>query len=1126
MVATVTKNAAKGTAAAPASSGCSSDCKPCSRVGLPILLVRPSVVDATHKTTLESAGYAFAPSFNADFGAIKREGTLPVARVMRQGYVYVLYEKKQVWDIWRTFSNGCTQLLARQIGIDAYTKRGPEFQSAKGEFACSQGASNLPANLITIADAANTSKVWLAFAEHLWTPGVLSAYAAGKQRSERMLPLETKAWIEQAQFPNKGALPLNQAALEHAVIEFAKASSAEVHPLHKVFIDSSVGLGDQRFGKAQALQSVVRSIESVSGEKLKDRALVLMLDDAIGVGEEHNQIRLIKLRAYLGWEAGGPDHRGMDADPKRAWKRQSAMQIAYLEEWAKNAIDVKTAADIKAAARSSMMRYTDYQGYLRTRPELIPKGSHWEADPKHKDWGYIVFPPSHYAEDEALVAKRRKNNKLERYRERYSHGEVQRFEKAFADGQKAWGALLLKLDKDYVTWLKQPVLRTAVDHDFQNDKALRTAGRKPLDVDRELRDATARAVQLEKLLGGGPITNISLQVMVEMLKKDRADPNNWFAQAALRDFDYIAELGKAGGASKVYDILKGSLENYVALKDAWSAWKNNGAQAVMSLRQTIQASLDQLQIAATNPGAAKALGISGSLAEVENLQTLWVKAGALHDFMAHGQETYALRVKVKAGVYLDALAEGIDASTVYRLEALPEGQSGKAQGRQRRAARASLKRLSGSPGWNRDVLVPVLVDRSVLENVQGRGRMVEVLSDNVLGVPRGVPSSLPEELVTRLISRQGGWSNLAQNKLPAVLSLGVLAMQLWALREALRDIGQKADLELSGALLAAGSAVSSSSASLLELAAIYWAGQPVPAGTVAETVSVASALRPLKLRFAAGMLGAGAGFFDAVAAWNSMQVASKKGNTGAKVAHFTTGFLFVGSAIASGFGTYLNYRAGVGTALRTTAMRSVNGQMTRVVVTRLIGGRLVGAGAAAALGASLTGVGLILMIVGFAWSLYAMSLEDDQVEVFLRRTPFGEAGEGVSRFADLDEEVAAFMALAKGVQLEAAWVDNYTTKDVIKVALTLPDWTAQSRLEYSLKSRAGKELAKGQYPGGAAPQLKQLTKEFKVHQLSMEVAVLEDMPERAARFSFKYWPDAEDESALAADSVMVEDGWW
>ncbi|MGY0650249.1 hypothetical protein ACW7GZ_00005, partial [Luteimonas sp. A537] len=92
---------------------------------------------------------------------------------------------------------------------------------------------------------------------------------------------------------------------------------------------------------------------------------------------------------------------------------------------------------------------------------------------------------------------------------------------------------------------------------------------------------------------------------------------------------------------------------------------------------------------------------------------------------------------------------------------------------------------------------------------------------------------------------------------------------------------------------------------------------------------------------------------------------------------------------------------------------------------RLVGGTLLRTSAAALIGASATGVGIVLFIVGVAWALYAASLEHDENEKFPDRSFFGRHKSTEGRFGGtqmdnpdawgahgLDDELLAMGVLA------------------------------------------------------------------------------------------------------------------
>jgi hypothetical protein len=151
-------------------------------------------------------------------------------------------------------------------------------------------------------------------------------------------------------------------------------------------------------------------------------------------------------------------------------------------------------------------------------------------------------------------------------------------------------------------------------------------------------------------------------------------------------------------------------------------------------------------------------------------------------------------------------------------------------------------------------------------------------------------------------------------------------------------------------------------------------------------------------------------------------------------------------------------------AMAQRASTSAVGTVSTMVVTRL-----GGAAATAYLGSSLTGIGIVLAIGGFGWSLYAQSLEDDLNEVFLKRSywgtghPQGQFGSSQTRppaadagvlqlwvSASLRDEQDAFAALSVGFKASLAWQDNWFGDDQVQAKVESAITTDKRRVAYSL----------------------------------------------------------------------------
>lgn len=197
----------------------SADCQQCGRLDFPVLPVRPSVVDNRHAAALASGTRLYDQTRDTAFGRMKRQGTTPVTRLLRQGYVYVYYQAWGQWDLWRSHDDGTYLKLLELATPEQYAEYVHEFTA---EYApnpaasvCSRGAANVPAGLITLVGPSGQVDIWLAYATHAWDPQVLNDYGAvhSKTRALRMIHLNGQALMAQGVFPPTGGRP---ARPEHA----------------------------------------------------------------------------------------------------------------------------------------------------------------------------------------------------------------------------------------------------------------------------------------------------------------------------------------------------------------------------------------------------------------------------------------------------------------------------------------------------------------------------------------------------------------------------------------------------------------------------------------------------------------------------------------------------------------------------------------------------------------------------------------------------------------------------------------------------------------------------------------------------------------------------------------------
>jgi len=144
--------------------------------------------------------------------------------------------------------------------------------------------------------------------------------------------------------------------------------------------------------------------------------------------------------------------------------------------------------------------------------------------------------------------------------------------------------------------------------------------------------------------------------------------------------------------------------------------------------------------------------------------------------------------------------------------------------------------------------------------------------------------------------------------------------------------------------------------------------------------------------------------------------------------------------------------------------------VARFAISRLVVTRLGGAAAAELLGSSLTGIGIVAGVLGFAGMLYAESLEDDLNEIFLKRSYWGNGERSEAKFAATEEptnkadaeamirwaqrgirfEVDGFTALSVGFKASLVWHANLTTSNLIQARIETATRSEKCRVSYEL----------------------------------------------------------------------------
>lgn len=1158
------------------------DCTTCNRDGLLILPVRPSVVESKIHGPLVPK---LSKALGGEFASLDWKGHTPVARILRPGYVHVYYEKSKEWDFYQVTPNGFFK-RASHTELSEKNAPAPDFQ-------CKNAGVNVLMSTIGIRDAKNQTKVWIAFADHLWSGPTLQHYAGNADdRALRMSLVEPSAWINSGTAP-KRSLVLNSANLEAVIPEYADAALAKNKGYATIFASSTQPFETVRLNNAKPYAERARAIEkSVTHTDLNEKTLILLLDDPVGVAESLQHSSLMIERNQDIWNGGGVQVNGLGADKERPWKRQSVVMVKTLEEWVKQsrrAEEVQRLTTGMMCTKDNFMlsrpnvkgqRWVgnimkDAKGVpIKVKPGTVQKGIMLDAD--GKDISHLLtdgyqrsFKDGHRVYDqptaEKLAVEHTKTtiqNRVARYRkklrydkENFKDGLVA-FDENYQAQEKAWLVHRKAADQDIVMWLRGKRFGLVMTQDYERQSASIKALRAEYDKKKKegkkdeakaqikeiknfLRDAIARIAATDRALGAGPLGADTLKYFAEQLKLPVNDSRNLIARGLLKPFDLQDELaGKGGPASELYDGVTGIIAfGKTDLPDVWTLIGQQTADMTGRLINAQTSAISRLAELTYDPSQARLLGITLSTAEVDNMRILWVRGNALLNLGYGGQRQYALRLKTTSHEVAASLAQYGLAYGTDRLVTIKSTDANTSTRRQVTTApvdnRMQLLRQQIASNPNVDIVVPVLIDESAWQRFMSGvdGPTTQVMSDNVIGGPKGmvhVPTAMVDDLLA--MHANAGWRALGNARnLGATLGLkGTFIMQAWATYESVKALwnGTSSNTDLADQSLSTLGGIASFVAVGMEVRAMI----TEPALGQGRNTAMRQLIHPARMRLGAGLAGSVAGMFDAVISFVKFQDRKRNGDRDASSAYFWAGSAYGLSSVVSGVGAYLSYSA-------------IAGRAAQVASVRLITGVMVEVGAAAIWGASLTGVGLLLAVVGLGLTLWAISMEDDDNEIFLDRTYFGLHGNQTTHlpFKDLDQEVKAFGALALGLRVELGWDDNFGP-DVVNVKMLVAGWNEKSRLVLTMtampapqdKQLSSQVLAYGEvshqgYRTMAAglakpdPQLSVNVAPSKdngnAHEITISAKIINEVLHRRVKFEFSYWDDAKAYEAKKAPKV-------
>lgn len=1145
-VANHTINAVAGTPPLSAKAACQA----CHRADLQIQVVTPSVVAQAHAQALRDAGYAWAPSFDAEFASIKREATVPVARIARAGYIKLYFAHNERWDVWQVMANGLTRKIMHQVSVKQYAKLQDGFVNASEPKQCSRGGANLPAHLISIAGAKNIATVWLAYTPRLWSATVLQQYAenplvdvpgpdgkpAGKKklRDLRGRELHPQKIVMQGEFPKTGCLPLNAASLEHNVADFVKEAS----PAYKKAFELALRpLDSVRIGQAQALENAVRAAEKLDHPSLYlNKSLLLMLPDDVGVIEQLNHLRLCAVEAQKAWVAGAPNPNGKGHDALRSWKLRSALHVEMIEHWVFSA---------KLSYQKELRNAGVYREHLTITEEELqqmraqeratgkpyyPPGTTITANRSNPVTYRVTLPEAQVQKGLEGIARADSQSRIERYHGKLRMAELNQFRDEFKAGLEQWQAHIAKFDSDYVQWLTAAPLAVTVRHDFNQQLSLIKPQAAHGTALQQVEEYLDHLGAQEKIWGGGAITPLTVKELAKAYGKDPEAPATWIDKAMLEPWGLFSAIksdpGKHKDTAEKINGLIGELPE--VMQEALHARHEKHEAHIHSLLQ-VQQQAAQLQAVMLDPQRAKQLGAALTTSEkVMHAFAVHIRTAAIMNIMLNPKaERYVtIAVKLPTGETLDAMAAGLRPRT---FETTLETKS--STNRQtRRQSRNTLRKLSvhDTPALQLAEFQPLMLTEAKLAELtrqairQGE-ELVDVVAEGTLG-KLSHSFKLPKSTALHLIQEQASFAQ-ASKKAFWSRQGGVVAIvgffQCRALLSALSKLQDEEGYAYADTLMT----VMGSSAGLFEggvglTAAVFEIKASGSKLVLASRITMAASLR-----LVAGIAGAASSGFDAVAAFAKFRSRSKRGDAAAATVYSVTGWLFGASSL---------------TLLGGTTISFANATVARFAVSRLIVTRLGGAAAAELLGTSLTGIGIVVGVLGFAGMLYAESLEDDLNEVFLKRSYWGNGERSEGKFAASEEpqnksdaeamirwaqrglaaEVDGFNALSVGIKATLTWHTNYVSADVLEARIEASAGDENHRVAYKLTPSPASALPQ---TDGVAPMTLDKDSGHYVFSLKLPLDAPSWKAAESVRFTYTIY-DLRTRVPIAQDTLEVKRG--
>ncbi|MCC8367813.1 hypothetical protein J8V57_16305 [Xenorhabdus sp. PB61.4] len=255
-------------------------CGFCQRNGLPVFLARPAIMD-------KSDGLPrLHPSYHASMPVGEAGAAMYTARILREGFLYVYYEKSNQWESYTIDSEG-------HYYLHPDTGGSPQCLNSDRKTVCMDNPSKVArASFITvyIMPRQENGVVWFAWSDAPWSEEIKKQHENKEHRIKNMQNFDVDAWLRNDLNNIKNATFLSE--IKSTIAEFNKNYNKIYHreniripkvfDAKKLFKDIKVNYSDFNAEIEEKADNIINEANQIFDNK----GAIIFLSDPVGILKE------------------------------------------------------------------------------------------------------------------------------------------------------------------------------------------------------------------------------------------------------------------------------------------------------------------------------------------------------------------------------------------------------------------------------------------------------------------------------------------------------------------------------------------------------------------------------------------------------------------------------------------------------------------------------------------------------------------------------------------------------------------------------------------------------------------------------------------------------------------------